>query len=124
MRRHHEGWLAKSGGRTAFGLSGVPAARFEGVIRFLQGFAAGEDADMDERPANLPLPNFLRYCADDLKALYFEGRMAMKPDSGGDEIVRWFWGETASGQLLRRVKDRLDASDDPRWKAAAFGVAR
>ena len=124
MRRHHEGWLAKSGGRTAFGLSGVPAARFEGVIRLLQGFAAGEDADMDERPANLPLPNFLRYCADDLKALYFEGRMAMKPDSGGDEIVRWFWGETASGQLLRRVKDRLDASDDPRWKAAAFGVAR
>jgi hypothetical protein len=28
------------------------------------------------------------------------------------------------GQVLRRVRDRLDASDDPRWKAAAFGVAR
>lgn len=32
--------------------------------------------------------------------------------------------ETAAGQLLRRVRDRLDASSDPAWKAAAFGVAR
>ena len=124
MRQYHEQWLATSGGRTAFGLAGIPATRFRGVIRFLQSFAAGEDADMPERPADLPLANFIRYCADDLKSLYYEGRMAMKPMSGGDEIARWFWGETATGQLLRRVKDRLDASDDPRWKAAAFGVAR
>lgn len=33
-------------------------------------------------------------------------------------------GRTAAGQVLRRVRDRLDASDAPRWKAAAFGVAR
>src|SRR5262245_5067300 len=124
MRQYHEQWLARSGGRTAFGLAGIPAARFRGVIRFLQGFAAGEDADMPERAPDLPLPNFTRYCADDLKALYYEARMAMKPTAGGDEVARWFWGETAAGQLLRRVKDRLDASDDPRWKAAAFGVAR
>jgi hypothetical protein len=124
MRQYHEQWLAKSGGRTAFGLSGIPATRFRGVIRFLQSFAAGEAADMPERPAELPLANFIRYCADDLKTLYYEGRMAMKPASGGDEIARWFWGESATGQLLRRVKDRLDASEDPRWKAAAFGVAR
>jgi hypothetical protein len=124
MRQYHEQWLARSGQRTAFGLTGVPATRFRGVVRFLQGFAAGEDVDMPERPADLPLPNFIRYCADDLKALYYEGRMAMKPAAGGDEIARWFWGETASGQLLRRVRDRLDASDDKAWKAAAFGVAR
>lgn len=124
MRRYHERWLARGGGRTAFGLCGVPAARFRGVVRFLQAFAAGEDADMQERPADVPLPNFIRYCADDCKALYLEGRLAMKPAAGGDEIARWFWAETAAGQLLRRVRDRLDASDDPRWKAAAFGVAR
>jgi hypothetical protein len=117
-------WLGMSGGRTAFGLAGVPLARVGDVARFLQTFAAGGDADLPERPRDLPLPGFVRYCADDLKALYFEGRMAMKPTAGGDEIARWFWGETATGQLLRRVRDRLDASDDPRWKAAAFGVAR
>lgn len=124
MRQYHEQWLARSGGRTAFGLSGIPATRFRGVIRFLEAFAAGEEADMEERPRELPLPGFIRYCADDLKALYVEGRLAMKPSSGGDEVLRWFWGETAAGQLLRRVRDRLDASEDPRWKAAAFGVAR
>ena len=124
MRQYHEQWLARRGGRTAFGLSGIPATRFRGVIRFLQGFAAGEDADMPERSADVPLPSFIRYCADDLKTLYYEGRMAMKPTAGGDDIARWFWGETASGQLLRRVRDRLDASEDKNWKAAAFGVAR
>jgi hypothetical protein len=50
--------------------------------------------------------------------------MAMKSAADGDEIARWFWAETAAGQLLRRVRQRLDASDDPAWKAAAFGVAR
>ena len=124
MRQYHEQWLARSGGRTAFGLTGIPATRFRGVVRFLQGFAAGEDVDMPERTADLPLSNFIRYCADDLKTLYFEGHLAMKPAAGGDEIARWFWGETASGQLLRRVRDRLDASDNKDWKAAAFGVAR
>jgi hypothetical protein len=124
MRRYHEQWLARSGGRTAFGLTAIPATRFRGVVRFLQSFATGEDADMPERPADVPRPGFIRWCADDLKALYFEGYLAMKPGAGGDEVVRWFWGETAVGQLLRRVRDRLDASDDKESKAAAFGVAR
>jgi hypothetical protein len=124
MRQYHEQWLARSGGRTAFGLAGIPSTRFRGVIRFLQGFADGEDVDMPERRADLPLAGFIRYCADDLKTLYYEGRMVMKPAAGGDDIARWFWAETASGQLLRRVRDRLDASEDKTWKAAAFGVAR
>ena len=50
--------------------------------------------------------------------------MALRPAAAGDEIIRWFWGETAAGQLLRRVRNRLDASGDPQWKAAACGVAR
>jgi hypothetical protein len=117
-------WLETSGGRTAVGLAGMALVRVGDVVRFLQTFAAGGDADLPERPRDLPLPGFIRYCADDLKALYAEGYMTMKPTAGGDEIARWFWAETAAGQLLRRVRDRLDASDDPRWKAAAFGVAR
>ena len=62
--------------------------------------------------------------ADDLKTLYWEGYLGAKPQAGGDEIARWFWGETALGQLLRRVRDRLDAAGDPASKAAAFGVCR
>jgi len=124
MRRYHEQWLARTGGRTALGLTGIPPTRFRGVVRCLQDFAGGADADLEERPADVPLPSFIRWCVDDLKTLYFEGRMAMKPGATGDEIARWFWGETAVGQLVRRVRDRLEASDDPRAKAAAFGIAR
>ena len=124
MRRYHERWLETSGGRTHLGLAGIPATRFRGVVRFLEEFADGHDTDMAERPADVPLPNFIRYCADDLKALYFEGHLAMTPAAGGEEIARWFWGETGAGRLLRRVRDRLDASSEPSWKAAAFGIAR
>ncbi len=124
MRRYHEQWLARSGGRTALGLSGIPPTRFRGIVRFLEAFADGAEADMDERPRDVPRPAFIRWCADDLKTLYCEGYMAMKPGAGGDEIARWLWGETALGQLLRRVRDRLEAAGDPVSKAAAFGVAR
>jgi hypothetical protein len=124
LHERHAQWVTKNDGRTAFGLSGLPSARFEDVLRFLQGFADGAEADMPERPAAVALPAFIRWCADDLKTLAFESYMLMTPEAGGDEIARWFWGTTAVAQLLRRVRDRLDASDDPKWKAAAFGVAR
>ena len=124
MRRYWEQWRDAHGGRTAVALSGIPPTRFRGVVRFLEEFAAGREADLEERPAEMPLPNFIRYCSDDLKALYYEARLQMKPGAGGEEIARWFWSETAIAAVLRKVRDRLDASDDPRWKAAAFGIAR
>lgn len=122
MRRYHEQWVARHG-KTAVELSGIPPTRFRGVIRFLEEFADGNEAKMKER-GEIPLPLFIRHCADDLKAMYAEARMTVKPDASGEEIARWFWGETATGHLLRRVKDRMEASDDPRIKAAAFGIAR
>ena len=124
VRSRHAPWMAAHGGRTGFGLSGVTADRFDEVARFLTSFADGADGDFRGRRPEVPLPAFIRWSADDAKALYYEGYLVTKPDAGGDEIARWFWGETAMGQILRRVKDRLDASDDPKWKAAAFGVAR
>jgi hypothetical protein len=120
----HVQWLARSGGRTALGPSGVARAALPGLVPLLERFAAGESADAAERPREVPLPGFIRYLADDLKTLYWEGYLATKPAATGDEIARWFWGETALGQVLRRVRERLDAAGDPASKAAAFGVAR
>jgi hypothetical protein len=122
--RSHAQWMATHGGRTTFGLSGVAAERFVDVVGFLQRFAETGEGDVAGRPADVPLPAFVRWAADDLKSLYYESRLLAQPAAGGAEIARWFWGETAAGQVLRRVRDRLDASEDPKWKAAAFGVAR
>ena len=124
MRRYHAQWRERNGGRTALGLAGVPPERFEELVRFLQAFANGEEADTSERRAEIALPAFIRWCVDDLKTLFVEGPLAMTPAATGDEITRGFWGQTATGQLVRRVGARLAAADDPQWKAAAFGVAR
>jgi len=123
MRRYHEQWLARTGA-TAVGLTGIPPARFRGVIRFLEAFAEGRPAELRERPPDVPLPVFLRRCADDLKAMYYEARMVARPGTSSEEIARWFWGETATGALVRRVRERMDASDDPALRAAGFGIAR
>jgi hypothetical protein len=93
-------------------------------VRFLEAFADGREADMRERPPDMPLHVFIRLCVDDLKAMYYEARMAMRPESTGAELAQWFWGETAMGDLVRRVKARMEASEDPVMKASGYGIAR
>ena len=123
MRRYHERWLETNGGRTHLGLSGIPATRFRGVVRFLEEFADGQEADMSERPPDVPLPNFIRYCADDLKTLYFEGHLAMKPAAGGEEIARGS-GRDRGGASATPSPRSARCLRSPPWKAAAFGIAR
>ena len=86
--------------------------------------SAGEDADLRERPTDVPMPQFIRYCADDLKAFYCEARMAQRPQVSEMELHRWFWGETAVAQLIRSVAQRMTATDDPALKYFAYGLER
>jgi D-proline reductase (dithiol) PrdB len=124
MRRYYEQWLQQHGGKTAVGLSRIPVTRFRGIIRFLEAFLSDPDADTRERPAEVPRAEFLRYCSDDLKAMYLEGRIAMKPAETPDQALRWLWGETALGTLLVGVKDHMAKSPDEDIRDAAFGIAR
>ena len=62
--------------------------------------------------------------ADHLKAFYFEARMCQRPDQQNNDLQKWFWTETAAGNLLTKVADRLNASGDEGDARAAFGIAR
>jgi hypothetical protein len=124
MRAFYERWLEEHAGRTAVGLCGIPQRRWRGVVRFLQSYSRGEAADMSERPADMPVAQFVRYCVDDLKAFYYEARMAQRPHISEADLHRWFWGETAAGHLIRTVAQRMAATDDPALKYFAYGLAR
>ncbi len=124
LRPYYERWVEKNGGRTAVGVSGVPQRRFRGVIRFLEGYSAGEDTDTPERQDGVGVPQFIRYCVDDLKAFCYEARMEQQPH--GDEVAlhEWFWGGTAVGKLVVQVADFMNQSEDPEVKAIPYGLAR
>jgi hypothetical protein len=124
LRAFYERWVEDHHGRTAVGLCGIPQRRWRGVIRFLQSYSRGEDADLRERPADVPVPQFIRYCVDDLKAFYYEARMAQRANVSESELHRWFWGETAVAHLIRAVAQRMSASGDAALKYFAYGLAR
>ena len=124
LRAFYERWIADHDGRTVVGLTKIPQRRFRGMIRFLESYTNGGDADFPDRPADIPLPQFLRYCVDDLKAFYYEARMSQRPGDGENDLHRWFWGETSAGKLIADLALRMNASDDPAVKGVAFGLAR
>lgn len=124
LRPFYERWVEAHDGRTAVGVCGIPQRRFRGMIRFLQDYAIGNEADINERPAELPVPQYIRYCVDDLKAFYYEARMAQKPTTTEPELHTWFWGETAGGKLTSKLAQVMTDADDPALQRVAFGLAR
>ncbi len=79
---------------------------------------------MAERPSETATAQWNRLCADDLKAMYFEARLAQQPSASGEAVNSWFWRDTALANLLRALRDRLADSDDPATKGVAYGIAR
>ena len=124
LRAYYEQWGNAHGGRTAVGLSTIPQRRFRGVIRFFEGYISGEESDMKERPRDFTVPQFIRYCVDDIKAFYYEARMAQRPDAAGRQVHQWFWSETAMGALVMALAQRMRDNEDPEIKAVAYGIAR
>ena len=111
-------------GRTAVGLSGVPQTRFRGIVRLLEQYVADGSLDGLEHPEGVTALQYLRYLCDDLKAFYREAYLAQHPNADGARVEAWLWHETAMGDLIRRVRDRVKASDDPYAQAIAFGISR
>jgi hypothetical protein len=120
-RRSYERWVEEHAGRTQVGATGVPQRRFRGLVRFLQAYLTGAEADYPERPQETPVPLFIRRSADDLKAFMIEARMAQRPQDTDNALYAWFWGETAVGALLRQLAAKFREQGDER---TAAGIAR
>ena len=124
LRPYYEQWVAVHQGRTAVGVTRVDQRRFRGLVRLLEAYAEGRDADVPEWNRDIPLPQFVRWSADDLKAFYLEARMQQQPSAGFQELNTWLWSQTALSNLLRAVRDRMRAQGDAKLDAIAFGIAR
>src|SRR5438874_7592375 len=107
-------------GRTSVGLARVPATRFRGLVRMLERYAAGEPVEPVVPLDGIGLSQYVRWACDDLKAFYVEARLAQYPAASGPEIMTWFWEETLTGDLVCRVRDRMESSDRPEDKAIAY----
>ena len=124
LRGYYERWVDDHDGRTGVGLSGVPQRRWRGLMKFLQAYGAGESTPFEEAPTNVDEPQFIRLVADDIKAFYMEARMCQRPEQQNNDLQSWFWAETAAGNMLSKIAERMGASDDETVKRAAFGIAR
>ena len=72
----------------------------------------------------MPVPLFIRNCVEDLRVMYAEARLQTHPGESSRDRQRWLLGSTALGVMIRKLRDVMDASDDPKVKAVAFGLAR
>ena len=124
LRAYYEQWVNAHAERTAVGASTIPQRRFRGVVRFLEGYISGEESDMKERPQDSTVPQFVRHCVNDLKAFYYEARMAQRPDGADRDIHDWFWSKTAMGALVMSLAQRMRDDEDAETKAVAYGIAR
>jgi hypothetical protein len=124
LRPYYEQWVSAHAGRTNVGVTRVDQRRFRGLVRLLEAYAEGREIDSPEWNRDVPLPQFVRWSADDLKAFYLEARMQQRPDASFQELNGWLWSETTLSNLLRAVRERMRAQGDPKLDAIAFGIAR
>jgi hypothetical protein len=102
-------------GRTALGLFNPDTAS-----NLLASYAFGKPTEIPIQ--NLSLAEALRLAAQDIKAFYFEAVIArpgaVLPDSAA--FRKWFWNDTAAGQMLKDVKERCmnDADSSVRMTGA------
>ncbi len=114
-------WYAESirrRGRTTFALSGLTADRMDEIAEFIARMASGEDPEPPEGLAD-PIPQAIRFMADDAKAYYMEAvnEQPGAPPPGGVRMWTWFYHETRMGQALYDLRDRFVAELAARTEA-------
>lgn len=94
-------------GRTTVGVSGL---NFDEIATL---FAAMLEDPLPPSPLDdQPLADVVRLAAEDLKAYYLEAASAQPGDAGPVQLNNWFWNETATANIFKRLRERFLASND------------
>ena len=105
----HERSLARRGGRSTVGLSGLAP---NAIVELLADYAErGEETSPRDGVA---FPRILKHSLDDLLAWYQEAATATPGASpSGRDVAGWFWRETEASRLFLAVRERGVESEDP-----------
>ncbi len=60
-----------------------------------------------------------KLASDELKTFYYEAKGAQPGRHTPDEVLRWFWRETAAGEVFVAMRDHAAQSPDPGMKGIA-----
>lgn len=107
-------------GRTAFGVSGLGPERSAEMAEFVAALATGDVPGALDGAA-VPMPQLIRFVADDLKSFYFEAAHAQpsKRAPTALELNHWLFGETVLGSCFYAARDALRQNDDPGLQLAS-----
>ncbi len=91
----------------------------EHALALFKAVMLGENPPLPAQVSSLAVA--LRLAAQDLKAFYFEA-LSSKPGSQPPEsrkFQKWFWSQTAAGEILRKIKEMYIGSGDKELRLTA-----
>ncbi len=107
---YDEGLRAR--GRTEVGTSGKSVDSIHEMLGILARFAINADMAVPDG-YNHPMPQLLRYIADDVRDFYTEAAIS-KPGAAfpsPTDLIDWFFLQTVAGEAFYQVRERLLAAD-------------
>ncbi len=101
-------------GRTTLGITGLAP---DALGKFLAAWVGGTPQPPFD--STLTPGAALKLAADELKAFYYEAKGVQPGRHSPADILRWFWLETAAGELFVALRDWAAKSEDPSMKGLA-----
>lgn len=111
-------WFERSLAMRGHTTTGASELAIERVCNWLIEFLTDPAPEISPVDGS-PLAQTFKLAVDDLKAFYLEAVTAQPNPGSAAEIDNWFWDETAAGELLTTLRDRLMESADVGVKAYA-----
>lgn len=101
-------------GRTTLGVTGL---EIDALAGYIASWLTGSPPASFR--AGLPDGAALKLACDELKAYYYEAKSVQPGRHGSPAIQRWFWHDTAAGQVFLTLRTTAAQSSDPSLKPLA-----